>query len=109
MTIAVEVSAAPLLGRVLLPHLADLAAPAAGHAIHLERSDQRRQLGRPDVVLPLLLVERRLGETQRGGRVDGDVAIAGLAREPGGAPDLLRRALRVIGVRLGVELVVVTL
>ena len=60
--VAVEVGPELLLGRVLLADLADLAADADRDAVRLERPDQRRQLGRPDVVLALLLVDRRLRE-----------------------------------------------
>ena len=56
--VAVEVRLELLDGRVLVADLADLAADADRHAVGLERPDEVRQLGRPDVVLALLFVDR---------------------------------------------------
>ena len=108
-SVAVEVRPELLLGRVLLAHLADLAADADRDAVGLERADQGGQLGRADVVLALLLVDGRLGEIDERRGVDVDVPVAGVDRQPAGPPDLLGRAFRVVGVLLGVELVVVAL
>ena len=107
--IAVEVRSQLRDGRVLGPDLADLATDADRHAVRLERPDQRGQLGRAAVVLALLLVDVRLRQVDQRRRVDVDVAIAGVDRQPAGAPDLLGHRLRVGGVLLGVELVVVAL
>ena len=89
--------------------LADLAADADRHAVGLERPDEGRQLGRPDVVLALLFVDGRLRQVDQRGGVDVDVAIAGVDREPAGAPDLLGHRLRVGRVLLRIELVVIAL
>ena len=107
--IAVEIGAQLGHGRVLGPDLADLATDADRDAVGLERPDERRQLGRAQVVLALLLVDGRLREVDQRRGVDVDVAIAGVDREPAGAPDLLGHRLGVGGVLLGVELVVVAL
>ena len=107
--IAIEVGAQLLDGRVLRADLADLAADADGHAVRLERPDQRGQLGRAPVVLALLLVDGRLGQVDQRRGVDVDVAVAGVDGEPAGAPDLLGHRLGIGGVLLGVELVVVAL
>ena len=107
--IAVEVGAQLGDRGVLGPDLADLATDADRDPVRLERPDERGQLGRAAVVLALLLVDVRLREVDQGRRVDVDVAIAGVDREPAGAPDLLGHRLRVGGVLLGVELVVVAL
>ena len=89
--------------------LADLAADADRHAVGLERPDKGSQLGRPDVVLALLFVDGRLREVDQRRGVDVDVAIARVEREPACALDLLGHPLRVRGVLLGIELVVVAL
>ena len=96
-------------GRVLGPHLADLATDADRHAVRLERPDERRQLGRPPVVLALLLIDVRLREVDQRGRVDVDVAVTGVDRQPAGAPDLLGHRFGIGRVLLGVELVMVAL
>ena len=61
---------------VLAPHLADLAADGHRHVIRLVIADVRRELGRADVVLPLLLVQGRVGEIHQGGGIDVDVEEA---------------------------------
>ena len=92
-----------------MPDLADLATDADRHPVRLERPDQRGQLGRPGVVLALLLVDRRLRQVDERRRIDVDVPVAGLDGQPAGPPDLLGHRLGVGGVLLGVELVVVAL
>ena len=52
---------------------------------------------------------RRLREVDERRGVDVDVPVAGFDREPAGPPDLLGHRLRIGGVLLGVELVVVAL
>ena len=96
-------------GGVLGADLADLAAHADRDPVGLERADEGGQLGRAGVVLALLLVDVRLGEIDQRRRVDVDVAVAGVDRQPAGAPDLLGHRLGIGGVLLGVELVVIAL
>ena len=107
--VAVEVGAQLRDRGVLRPDLADLAADADRDAVGLERPDERGQLGRAAVVLALLLVDVRLRQVDQRRGVDVDVAVAGVDGQPAGAPDLLGHRLRVGGVLLRVELVVVAL
>ena len=107
--VAIEVRAQVLHRRVLVTDLADLTADAHGDPVALDRSDERGELRGARVVLVLLGVDGRLRQVDERRGVDIDVVIAGVDGEAARLADLLGHRLRVGGVFLGVELVVVTL
>ena len=97
------------LGRVGLADLADFAADAHGHAVGLERADERHELGGALVVGALLLLDRLEGEVDKRRGIDIDVAIPRVDRQPARPTDLLGHRLGVRCVLPGIELVVIAL
>ncbi len=99
-----------LFGRgVLLAHLADLAAQANGHARGFQVAHELGQFRRAQIVVLLLLVQRRRLQRNQRARVNVDVPETGGHGLGDQVLDFLDRAVRVLLIRGRLHLEVVAL
>ena len=106
---AIQICGKLLNGGVVCPNFADLTADADLNTARLNGANQRRRLSAPLNVDALLLGNGCLREVNESGGINVDVAVSSINGEPAGARDLCGNRIRVGGVLLRNELIVIAL